>query len=86
LRAVGLSIEDMRTLMHSRGHTPETIGTKLALLVAHKTEIAKELVRLKARQRFLDNRIAYWTAAQSDDRAEVTRLAEVGEKLATKLR
>ena len=56
LRAVGLSIEDMSTQMHSRGHAPETIATKLALLVAHNAEITREIGRLKARRRFLDNR------------------------------
>jgi MerR family transcriptional regulator, aldehyde-responsive regulator len=85
LRAVGLSIEDMRTLMHSRGHDPETIETKLGLLVAHSKEIAREISRLKARQRFVQNRIAYWTATQADDDAAVARLTEEGEALAKKL-
>jgi DNA-binding transcriptional MerR regulator len=85
LRAVGMSIEAMRTLMHSRGHASETIDTKIALLSEHRDEIARETKRLAARQRFLSNRIAYWQAVQRDDATEVARLSDEGNALAKKL-
>lgn len=85
LRAVGMGIEDMRTLMHSRGHAPETIDIKLGLLAAHRDETALQMKRLRARQRFLDNRIAYWKAVQRGDDAEAARIAEDGDRLAQHL-
>jgi DNA-binding transcriptional MerR regulator len=82
LRAVGLSIDGMRTLMHARGHEPETIDTKLELLVAHSAALDQEIGKLEARQRFLQNRIAYWNAVKAGDEAACARLVDAGEVLA----
>ena len=76
LRAVGLGIDEMRVLMHSRGHRPETVENKIALLVAHKNKLDQEIRSLRARKRFTENRVAGdeaaagWLAAEGDALSE----------------
>jgi MerR family transcriptional regulator, aldehyde-responsive regulator len=81
LRAVGLGIEEMRVLMHSRGHSPETVDTKIALLAAHRNRLGQEISSLRARKRFVDNRIAYWQAILAGDKAMAARLTAEGDAL-----
>jgi len=81
LRAAGLPIEDMRTLMHSRGHSPETAEVKVGLLAAHRQTLSKEIAALQARRRYIDNRIAYWRAVIDDDGATAARLTVEGKAL-----
>jgi MerR family transcriptional regulator, aldehyde-responsive regulator len=85
LRATGLGIDDMRVLMHARGHDPETIETKVGLLTARRDKIAGEIRALRARQRFLENRIAYWQAVQAGHAGEIAQLADRGEALSKHL-
>jgi DNA-binding transcriptional MerR regulator len=85
LRAAGLSIDDMRTLMHSRGHAPETVDTKIRLLTEHSAKIAREIEQLAARRRYIDNRVAYWHAVQAGDETTTQRLTEEGEALSKDL-
>ena len=85
LRAVGLGIEEMRVLMHSRGHSPETVDTKLALLAAHRNKLEAEIRSLRARKRFTENRIAYWQAVLAGDDAEAGRLTAEGDALSEHL-
>ncbi|WP_203655396.1 MerR family transcriptional regulator [Actinocatenispora rupis] len=85
LRAAGLPIEDMRTLMRSRGHRPETIQTKLELLTAHRDTVASEIAALTTRRSYLDNRIAYWQAVLAGDDTSATRLTEEGQTLGDQL-
>ena len=81
LRAVGLGIEEMRVLMHSRGHSPETVDTKIALLAAHRNRLDQEIRSLRARKRFVENRIAYWRAVLASDDATAGRLNAEGDAL-----
>jgi MerR family transcriptional regulator, aldehyde-responsive regulator len=85
LRAVGLGIEDMRVLMHSRGHSPETVDTKIALLAAHRNKLETEIRSLRARKRFTENRIAYWQAVLAGDEAAAIRLTAEGDALSEHL-
>jgi len=85
LRAVGLGIDEMRVLMHSRGHRPETVDTKIMLLAAHRSKLAQEISRLRARKRFVENRIAYWQAVLAGDEAAAGRLTIEGDALSEHL-
>ena len=85
LRAAGLSIDDMRTLMHSRGHAPETVETKIQLLTEHSARIARQIEELAARQRYIDNRVAYWHAVQAGDTTAAERLTAEGDALTDQL-
>jgi DNA-binding transcriptional MerR regulator len=81
---VGLGIEEMRVMMHSRGHRPETVETKIALLTAHRGKLDAEIKNLQARKRFVENRIGYWQAVTAGDEA-AGRLAAEGEVLSAHL-
>ncbi len=85
LRAVGLGIEEMRVLMHSRGHSPETVDIKIALLAAHRNRLDQQIRSLRARKRFVENRIAYWQAVLADDVATAGRLTVEGDALSEHL-
>ena len=85
LRAAGLSIEAMRTLMSARGHAPETIATKIELLTAHREQVNAEIETLIARREYLDNRIAHWRARQARDRAAAEALDEQAGALVDRL-
>lgn len=81
LRAVGLGIEEMRVLMHSRGHDQETVEMKISLLAAQRSKIGQEIKSLRARERFLENRIAYWESVLEGDQAAAARLNAEGDAL-----
>ncbi|HEY2442655.1 MAG TPA: MerR family transcriptional regulator [Streptosporangiaceae bacterium] len=85
LRAIGLGIEEMRVLMHSRGHSPETVDTKIALLAAHRNKLETEIRSLRARKRFTENRIAYWQAVLAGDKAAARQLTAEGDALSEHL-
>jgi DNA-binding transcriptional MerR regulator len=85
LRAIGLGIEEMRVLMHSRGHSPETVDTKIALLAAHRNKLETEIRSLRARKRFAENRIAYWQAVLAGDKAAARQLTAEGDALSEHL-
>lgn len=86
LRAVGLGIDEMRVMMHSRGHSPETVDTKISLLRQHRRHVDQELANLHARRRYLDNRIDYWEAVVAGDSAAAEQLATAAEDLGRALR
>jgi MerR family transcriptional regulator, aldehyde-responsive regulator len=85
LRAVGLGIEEMRVLMHSRGHCPETADIKIALLAAHRNRLDQDIRSMRARKRFVENRIAYWQAVLAGDEAAAGRLTVEGDALSEHL-
>jgi len=85
LRAVGLGIEEMRVMMHSRGHRPETVETKIALLAAHRGKLDAEIKNLQARKRFVENRIGYWQAVAAGNEEAAGHLAAEGEALSAHL-
>lgn len=85
LRAAGLGIDEMRALMSARGHSPETVETKIRLLSEHSALIAREIEQLAARQRYVDNRVAYWRAVQVGDEAGARRLTQEGQVLSSQL-
>lgn len=85
LRATGLSIEAMRTLMSSGAHSPDLIATKVELLAGHRRQVDAEIEALIARRDFLDNRIAYWTAHLAGDQAGAEELQQRARALYARL-
>ncbi len=64
LRAVGLSIDDMRTYL-SRGD--DAPGERRALFQAHAERLAGEVAALQLRRTYLELKVRYWAARESDD-------------------
>jgi DNA-binding transcriptional MerR regulator len=85
LRAAGLSIDEMRTMMRARDHAPQTVETKIRLLTERSAQITHEIEQLSARRRYIDNRVAYWQAVQAGDEGSAQRLAELGSALSREL-
>jgi DNA-binding transcriptional MerR regulator len=85
LRAAGLSIEAMRTLMAAGGHSAETIATKIDLLAGHRDGVQAQIEALIARRDYLDNRIAYWRARQAADSSAAAELDEHADRLVARL-
>jgi DNA-binding transcriptional MerR regulator len=67
LRAVGLSIEDMRAYLAGTRRGDEAAGEQRALFEAHARRLADELVALELRRRYLDLKVQYCSAREVGD-------------------
>ena len=85
LRAVGLGIDEMRVMMHSGGHQPETVETKIVLLATYRAKLDAEIKNLQAHKRFVENRIGSWQAVTAGDEEAANRLSAEGEALSMHL-
>lgn len=70
LRAVGMSIEEMRTYLTLRERGDETAVEKRDLFQAHAEEVEKQIAQLQIRQRYLSFKVAYWNARARGDMDE----------------
>jgi MerR family transcriptional regulator, aldehyde-responsive regulator len=62
LRAVGLSIEDMRAYLSAAGRGDEAAGEQRALFEAHARRLADEVATLELRRQYLDLKVRHWSA------------------------
>ncbi len=83
LRAVGLSIEDMRTYLAGARRGDEAAGEQRALFEAHARRLADELNALELRRRYLDLKVQYWSAREVGD---LDKAADVAEELGPLIR
>ncbi len=67
LRAVGLSIEDMRVYLAGAGRGDESAGEQRALFEAHARRLTDEVTALELRRRYLDLKVQYWSAREVGD-------------------
>ena len=86
LRAVGMSIEEMRTYLSLRARGDETAVEKRELFEAHAEEVGKQIARLHIRQRYLLFKVTYWDARARGDIDEATRIAQEYECIVKDLR
>jgi len=71
LRAIGLSIEDMRTYQANRGRGREAAAEQRDLLLRHATRIEREIIEQHTRLDYLRAKAELWDArARGDDDAE----------------
>jgi DNA-binding transcriptional MerR regulator len=83
LRAVGLSIEDMRTYLAGARRGDAAAGEQRALFEAHARRLTVELNALELRQRYLDLKVQYWGAREVGD---LDKAAAVADELAPIIR
>jgi len=83
LRAVGLSIEDMRTYLAGVRRGDEAAGEQRALFEAHARRLADEVNALELRRRYLDLKVQYWSAREVGD---LDKAADVAEELGPLIR
>ena len=86
LRAVGMSIEEMRTYLILSARGDETAVEKRALFQAHAEEVEKQIARLHIRQSYLLFKVAYWDARSRGDLDEAARIAQEYESIVKDLR
>jgi DNA-binding transcriptional MerR regulator len=86
LRAVGMSIEEMRTYLALRAQGDETASEKRDFFQAHAEEVERQIARLHIRQRYLSLKVAYWDARARGDLDEAARLAQEYESIVRDLR
>ncbi|HZR38646.1 MAG TPA: MerR family transcriptional regulator [Ktedonobacteraceae bacterium] len=86
LRAVGMSIEEMRTYLTLREQGDETAVEKRDLFQAHAEEVGKQIAQLHIRQRYLSWKVAYWDARARGDLDEAARIALEYESIVKDLR
>jgi DNA-binding transcriptional MerR regulator len=83
LRAVGLSIEDMRAYLASTRRGDETAGEQRELFETHARRLACEVAALELRRHYLDLKVRYWSAREAGD---LDKAATVAEELAPIIR
>jgi DNA-binding transcriptional MerR regulator len=83
LRAVGLSVEDMRAYLAGARRGDEAAGEQRALFEAHARRLADEVAALELRRHYLDLKVRYWGAREAGD---LDKAAAVAEELAPIIR
>lgn len=67
LRAVGLSIEDMRAYLAGARRGDEAAGQQRELFEAHARRLAGELEAIGVRHHYLTLKVQYWGAREAGD-------------------
>ncbi|SRR5258708_8286362 len=67
LNATGMSIEDMKGYFANRSRGAQAADEQIELLEKHKKRLANEERYIKLRQKYVDNKIAYWKAIKVGD-------------------
>jgi DNA-binding transcriptional MerR regulator len=83
LRAVGLSIEDMRAYLAGARRGDEAAGEQRELFETHARRLADEVAALELRRRYLDLKVRYWSAREAGD---LDKAAAIAEELAPIIR
>jgi MerR family transcriptional regulator, aldehyde-responsive regulator len=76
LRAVGLSIEDMRAYLAGARRGDDAAGEQRALFEAHATRLAGEIAALELRRSYLELKVRYWSAREAGDYDKAAAVAE----------
>ena len=76
LRAVGLSIEDMRAYLAGARRGDDAAGEQRALFEAHSRRLADEIDVLELRRRYLDLKVQYWSAREVGDHDKAAAVAD----------
>jgi DNA-binding transcriptional MerR regulator len=69
LRAMGVSIEDMRTYQANRARGPEAAGEQRDLLLRHAERVEAQLAMLRVHLEYLQKKAALWDARDRRDAA-----------------
>ena len=86
LNATGMSLEDMRAYLKNRGRGAESAQEQIDLLETHKQHLADEARFLEVRQRYVDAKIAYWSAVRDGDATAISEKVAHSEIVASELR
>lgn len=85
LRTSGLSIDNMRRYFQLRHRGDAAAVEQKALFMAHAEKVAEEIRQPQIRQRYLDNKVAYWDARLRGDLEQAQQIAIQLHKMAKEL-
>jgi len=83
LRAVGLSVEDMRAYLAGAHRGDAAAGEQRRLFESHARRLADQVNALELRRRYLDLKVQYWSAREVGD---LDKAAAVADELAPLIR
>lgn len=86
LSATGMSIADMRKYLGNLRSWKPSAGEQKTLLEAQKKLLAKEAESVVLRQKYVDVKIAYWSAVEAGDETAKQSASEKAWQLAAKLK
>jgi MerR family transcriptional regulator, aldehyde-responsive regulator len=76
LRAVGMTVLDMRRYLAGRRRGDESAGEQKALFEAHARRLADQMQVLESRRRYLELKVQYWAAREVGDLDKAEAVAE----------
>jgi DNA-binding transcriptional MerR regulator len=76
LRAVGLSLEDMRAYLGGAAKGDAAAGEQRALFEAHARRLAREVAALELRRTYLELKVRYWAAREVGDLDKAGEIAD----------
>ncbi|HEX4191191.1 MAG TPA: MerR family transcriptional regulator [Marmoricola sp.] len=76
LRAVGLSIEDMRAYLDGARRGDDAAGAQRELFAAHAKRLSADIAAQELRLRYLDLKVAYWSAREAGDSDKAADVAD----------
>jgi MerR family transcriptional regulator, aldehyde-responsive regulator len=76
LRAVGLSLADMRAYLAGARRGDAAAGEQRALFEAHARRLADEVAALELRRHYLDLKVQYWSAREAGDLDKAAVIAD----------
>lgn len=85
LSATGMSLKDMQQYVANNASSAPVPGEQLDLLLAQRARLAREAEQLVVRQKYVDLKIAYWQARETNDSARAAALAQEARGLADEL-
>jgi DNA-binding transcriptional MerR regulator len=85
LRTTGMSIDDMRTYFALLKDGKAAADQQLALFNAQKKTLEQELAQKQKHLRYLEQKVAFWKAVQSNDDARVREIGEIATGLAKQI-
>jgi DNA-binding transcriptional MerR regulator len=83
LRAVGLSVEDMRAYLSRAPQGDLAAGEQRALFEAHARRLANDIAVLELRRTYLELKVRYWSAREIGD---LDKAAAIADQLAPIIR
>ena len=76
LRAVGMSIDDMRSYLDRGSAGAAAAGEQRALFQAHAERMRAEIAAMRTRLGYLELKVAYWTAREAGDLDQAAKIAD----------
>jgi DNA-binding transcriptional MerR regulator len=76
LRAVGLSVADMRAYLAGARRGDEAAGEQRALFEGHARRLADEVAALELRRHYLELKVGYWSAREVGDLDKAAAVAD----------